>query len=592
MKLNLEFIDDEYKDNISINDSKIIEKYFSENEVIYSDDDLELYLLFSKNRNNIIKWYEFEQPSQILDLNPGFGELDKYLSTLSTQLDIISESRKKADAISKQCLDCDNVELYVGNINKIQLNKKYDYIIIIGDIDKDALKEKLKYAKSHLNKNGKILLSFDNKIGIKYWTGVRGEFQNQYYSIAGNTRGVGLHDAQKYINRYNLKYKLYFPMPDYKITNVIFSENKLPDYESVISRNLEYYSNDEHANFSQSSALVELIKDNPQNFYSFSNSYFFEIGKENIQNDIKYVNFEVLRKDEYHIKTTMKDKYVYKTTNLPESITHIQQIKKNIDIINKYKINTLDKYENDTIMSKISKEETLDKVLNSLYKDDKIDEMYDLFDDFINNTIKKLEIVDNPKDTVFKKYGVDIEEEADFHYAKYGLIDLVTQNTFYVRKKFYIYDQEWMEENTPIEYIIYRNILYNVSFGKYGLREELYKKYGIERYITLFRKLDDIIQDSIREKIFWKFYYNSVNNAKPILYELKDELSKKSSQMMELEQIVASLNERNRIANERADKFENNLRIIEASLSWKITKPLRYISWKLRQLKRKFDGRK
>ena len=62
--------------------------------------------------------------------------------------------------------------------------------------------------------------------------------------------------------------------------------------------------------------------------------------------------------------------------------------------------------------------------------------------------------------------------------------------------------------------------------------------------------------------------------------------------MMELEQIVASLNERNRIANERADKFENNLRIIEASLSWKITKPLRYISWRLRQLKRKFDGRK
>jgi len=168
----------------------------------------------------------------------------------------------------------------------------------------------------------------------------------------------------------------------------------------------------------------------------------------------------------------------------------------------------------------------------------------------------------------------------------------VTQNTFYVRKKFYIYDQEWMEENTPIEYIIYRNILYNVSFGKYGLREELYKKYGIEQYITLFRKLDDIIQDSIREKVFWKFYYNSVNNAKPILYELKDELSKKSSQMMELEQIVASLNERNRIANERADKFENNLRIIEASLSWKITKPLRYISWRLRQLKRKFDGRK
>lgn len=594
MELNLDFIDDEYVDNISTHDSKIIEKYFSDNEIIDSKDDLDYYLLFSKNRANIINWYTFKDSPTILDINPNFGEIDSYLAKKSQKLDIISESKQKSKVISKYCADDENVSIYVGDLDKVDLSEKYDYVVIIGDMTKDSLKLKLKYAKEHMKKDGKILLSFDNKLGIKYWAGVKGSEDVQYSSIIGNTRGVALHDAKKYIERNKLKYKLYFPVPDYKITNAIFSENKLPDYESIISRNLEYYPLEEQASFCQSSALVELVKDDPKNFYSFSNSYFFEVANSTVQNDTVYVNFEVLRKDKYHIKTTMKEKYVYKTANLPESADHIKQIANNIDIINKYKIKTLDKYEDDVIISKISKEQTLDKVLNALYKDDQIDEMYELFDEFINNTIKKLEIVEKPETTIFQKHGVEVDDDisAKFHYAKYGLTDLLTQNTFYINKKFYVYDQEWLEENAPIEYLIYRNILYNVSFGKNGLRDELYARYGLSEYVTLFRKVDDIIQDSIREDVFWKFYYNSVNNAKPMLYEIKNDLIKKIDELNELNGKFIELNEKYQIASQRADTFENNLRIIEASLSWKITKPFRYISWKLKELKRRLNGGK
>ena len=459
---------------------------------------------------------------------------------------------------------------------------------------KDSLKLKLKYAKEHLKRGGKILLSFDNKLGIQYWAGIKGNDYPQYAAMTGDTNGVGLHDAKKYIDKNKLKYKLYFPVPDYKITNAIYSENKLPDYESTFSRNLEYYQAEENANFSQCSALVELIKDDPKNFYSFSNSYFFELANSNVQNDIVYANFEVLRKDKYHIKTTMKEKYVYKTTNLPEAENHIKQIANNIDLINKYKINTLDKYENDVIISKISKEKTVDKILDALYKDDKADEMYALFDDFINNTIKKLEVIDKPEDTIFKKYGVEVDEtvESYFHYVKHGLTDLLTQNTFYIRNKFYVYDQEWLEENTPIEYLIYRNILYNVSFDRNKLRDEFYKRYGLSDYVSLFRKLDDTIQESIREEVFWDFYINSVRKARPEFNKLNIELAQRNAELDKLNAMVSDLNEKYIVASQRADTFEKNLRIIEASLSWKITKPFRYISWRLKQLKRRIDGGK
>ncbi len=588
MKLNLEFIDDEYKDNISIADSTIIEKYFSDSKIEYSDDDLQYYLLFSKNRLNIIKWYEFTKSPKILDLSPNFGELDEYLSSIGSKLDIISESKKRAEVIGKRCSKCDNVEIFVGALDKVELKEKYDYIIIIGEVDKDSLKAKLKYAKALLNKNGKILLSFDNKLGMKYWTGLKEQQPDRYYSIVGSTRGVALHDIKKYLDRYELKYKLYFPLPDYRITNVIFSEDRLPDFDSLISRYSEYYFSDDHANFIQSLAMAQLVNDNPNNFCSMANSFFLEIGKNTIKNDTVYVNFELIRRDKYHIMTIMKDKYVYKSCNFPESKNHVEQIKRNIDIINKNKINTLDSYNDEGIVSKISKEQTLDKVMTALYKNDEVDEMYELFDRFIEDVVKKQEEIVQPENTVFKKYDIDIEDNNDFHYVKDGLIDLLTQNTFFIDKKFFVYDQEWMEQNVPIEFIIYRNIIYNITFCINGLCDELYRKYGIDKYIEVFKQLEDKIQASIRENIFIRFHARSVQTAQP----LNDEYARQKVQISELEHNLSEMNEKYKVVSERADTFENNLRIIEASLSWKITKPLRYISWKLRLLKRKFNGRK
>ena len=43
-------------------------------------------------------------------------------------------------------------------------------------------------------------------------------------------------------------------------------------------------------------------------------------------------------------------------------------------------------------------------------------------------------------------------------FIKYGLWDLTLRNVFLINNELYVYDQEWLEENVPIEFIIFRSI--------------------------------------------------------------------------------------------------------------------------------------
>lgn len=68
-----------------------------------------------------------------------------------------------------------------------------------------------------------------------------------------------------------------------------------------------------------------------------------------------------------------------------------------------------------------------------------------------------------PHENIFKKYGINISKEIleEFNFVEYGFWDMTITNCFYIDDKFYFFDQEWKDENVPIEYMIFKNIYYN-----------------------------------------------------------------------------------------------------------------------------------
>ena len=82
-----------------------------------------------------------------------------------------------------------------------------------------------------------------------------------------------------------------------------------------------------------------------------------------------------------------------------------------------------------------------------------------------------------------------------------GYLDLTFRNAFWDNNKLYWFDQEWMLENIPAKYILFRAVgtLY-YSFP--DLEDilpltELYERYGICDIVKQFSQLEDFFNKSI-----------------------------------------------------------------------------------------------
>lgn len=549
---------------ISEDVKEIIEKNESNDysKILDKKDKLENIMALSEVRTNIINWYDFKKNCTILELNGNYGEITGFLCDKAKQVVTIEEVKEFASLIEKRYFDRDNLEIKVGYIENIEITEKFDYVVIIGIAEE--LEKYIQYAKKHLNDNGMILLAINNKFGIKSFLSCREE----YKMVNNSNTAISKNDINNILEKENLKYKYYYPLPDYKLTNVIYTEKYTPDFENI-SRDITY--KDGTVNFNEVQAYKELLKDSKENFKFFANSFLLEISKNEIKDNlIRFVSHTNMRKDEYRIKTIVGNEQVYKINANEKSKEHIENIKKNIDMLRKLKINTVDSYDKEKIISQyVENGETFDKVLLKTYKRSGIDGFINEINEYINFLKNKLQVVDNIEKNVFDKYEIEIQNEDEkekiknMTFVKNGLWDLIFQNCFYINSEYYFYDQEWFEENVPVEYIIYRAITYFNEIKRYISDEQILQKLNIDKdYIELFKQLDDKIQKNIRKEIIWKLHTKEEIQSKKY-QRLKDENNALKQTITQLEEEVIKRN--------------NEVQIMKSSISWKVTKPLRTI---------------
>ena len=123
--------------------------------------------------------------------------------------------------------------------------------------------------------------------------------------------------------------------------------------------------------------------------------------------------------------------------------------------------------------------------------------------------------------------------------------------------QFVFFDQEWIERNIPVEFLVYRCIV-NIEklrdkIEKYNLFEEL----EIKEYIEIFKKLDNEIFNEVFDENVFNLFMRKHKNP---IYEcetLKDELIKEKNTIMELEKSIQNL------SNEIFDKNDQIKKLTE-----------------------------
>ena len=591
MNVNWNFYKQE-NDNINDDEKEFIEeikRHLEKNEIdnenTKEENNLEKILTLSKIRENILSWYPFKENAKILEIGANLGEITGLLCENASKVVAIENSKMKIEFMAKRYADKENLDIIAGHIENIKLDEKFDYITLIGTLERRDVdyKQIITIAKELLNDGGKILLAFDNKLGIKYFS--KTDKTGICVTNPVDKKFINIEKLYNYLHEIGLNnIKTYYPMPDYKLTNVIFTDLR-PLSKNDLSRNVVYNSEDT-INFYDENTVYRELLDLPENVVkNFMNSYFLEIAyneqfeKDAENEEVKLISFSNMRKPKYRIKTIVKENFVYKYPANDESQNHIEETKKNIDIIKNAGLKTLDSYNENEIISEFCKEKTLDEVIMEFAKQNEKEKAIDLmkrFKDEIKYKLKPGSIENN----VFDKYKIkyDKEEILSMYFVEDGLWDLIFQNCFYVNGEFFFYDQEWCEKNLPVEYIMYRAIKYFVRLKKYISDEEMYSILEIDKSkIKLFDELDDKIQEEIRNPAMWQLNTQGENaiELKRKVLTLKHEINLLNIEKAENEQKLTQVEQIDIQKDQEIANLKNQLNLVYNSTSWKLTKPFR-----------------
>jgi len=239
-------------------------------------------------RENILNWYSFDKNDDLLEVGAGCGALTGLFCKKTRTVQAIELSEKRSKIISERYKDIKNLEIIAADFQQFPFEKKFNYITCIGVLEyakkyvasNNPYVSLLSKIKSLLKENGSLILAIENKFGLKYWAGAKEDHTGTFFdSIEGypEERGIrtfGKNEIEKLLidSGYSNIF-FYYPMPDYKFPNEIFSDSYLPKKNHSLRQNFTVQDNfiQRVSLFNEGRVLNEIIQNDM--FHFFANSF-------------------------------------------------------------------------------------------------------------------------------------------------------------------------------------------------------------------------------------------------------------------------------------------------------------------------------
>jgi precorrin-6B methylase 2 len=493
-------------------------------------------------RENLLEWYSFDADAEVLEVGSGCGGVTGLLSRKAKHLTCVELSEKRSLINAYRHKECDNVEIILGNFQDIEPDiGLFDYITLIGVWEYSQLYikaenpyfEMLNIMKKHLKPNGRIIIAIENKMGLKYWNGAVEDHTGKMYSglndytfdtnrkvrtfskpeIEGMLDNAGIHT-----------YKFYYPMPDYKLPDVIYTDHELPKPGSERNYRKDYNAPRVY-NFNDAIISDQLCADNM--FPYFANSFLVVAGDG--EYDTAYAKYNRCRKEEFRIKTEIIEKNnkktIKKTALNGKAEKHINRLKENTEHLSVLCHNPNIVYVKGNIDSggytQGYVEGTDLESLFYLYRldSDKFVQMFNYYADIVFKTDEN-DVVDfNITDDFRTVFGEAYPSNAIS--LKFTNVDMIFPNIKYVDNKFYCFDPEWcFDFPIPYEYVKWRAAKQIYSSYRGYLKQRISESEFIGRveicngnlpiYATMESHFGEYVFGKSRNEVYLKNY---VKNA-------------------------------------------------------------------------------
>lgn len=507
--------------------AKNIDIYTNFDDIFEKDSRWPILYHFSPLRENLLKWYPFKENSEILEIGAGCGAITGALAR-NSKVTCIELSKKRSLINAHRHKSNENINIHVGNFNDIVLDKKYDYITLIGVLEYAGYYTNthtphidfLKRIKNLLRKDGQLIIAIENKYGLKYWAGAKEDHTCiPFDGISGYRNNSKIATFSKPELKHMLwqsgftGLNFYYPFPDYKLPEAIYSDKRLPKF---------YELNCEQSNYSEGSVLFDtkmvyegLINDGMYDF--FANSFLITASETMYDNVPCYVKYSVSRKNCFATATIIENEFVRKIPDTHESITFIEGMANNYHILsNQYKNLKICRYTknifDNSLLFNFVKGTSLFSILTDVVKcgnkEDFFNSLY-LYKSLLldKNTLelRQTDIITSQFKEIFGEFSL-----LPFNYINISNIDMNFENIIMNDDDYTIIDYEWVFSfPIPFNYILYRNV-----------KMFYYTLHNIEKFVPLseifkfFKFSDEEIISYGRMEVNFEKYVLNYNQAK------------------------------------------------------------------------------
>lgn len=381
--------------------------------------------------------------------------------------------------------------VYHYDDNKFHDNIKFSVILVFGGYDYRENKILLFKLKKHLTKESILLWAADNKLGTRFFCndkhlGVEGE----YFTLS---------EWKRLFVDANIKLtKVYYVMPDWHMAQRIYGT-----VTTEIDKQILKYVDPQNMTGDEAD-LLDAVIDNGM-FIKMANAFLFEYRCDNIIDDITEIRLSPTKGRRYSSTIKLyKDKVVKKPLYYSGNVKKIYD---NNEELGARELNIVSQqYIDDRIIMPY-----IDAPLVSKAMVEAVAQSPEKFHDMLNKFWQCILLSsDKSNENNFPVKNIPTKTV-----LRRAYVDMVPTNAFYIKGKYVFFDQEYVYDNYPAEFVMFRAlmILYRAeeTLEKNVPLNEVKKWFGLENLWDLFGEIEEkyIQSKLLRKDIYGRYYNNS-----------------------------------------------------------------------------------
>jgi cytidyltransferase-like protein len=399
----------------------------------------------------------------------------------------------------------------IDSVESLEIDGGLDYIVVTSAWETlEQPKKFFSYLHDKLNKNGRLFILMNNRLGLRYFCGDKDPYTDtvldcieDYHNITLKNNGRMYDRAQMgEILHYSgfIHFQFFSVLTDLNNPSLIFSEDYVPN-EDLTNRIIPSYNSPKTV-FLEEKALYRQLTDNKM-LHGMANAYLVECSIDGTLSDVSHVTSSLERGRGDALFTIIhKAGIVEKRAAYPEGEKRLSEIDRNHRELKERGIGVVEgRLEDGSYKMDYINEEIAQMYLRRLIRTD------------VNKFVSEM---DRFRDIILKSSDIVSPDNGDGNGAvlRYGYIDMVPLNSFHVGDDFVFFDQEFREEDYPANVLIWRLVAsyYAADLEADGIypRERLLERYDLKRNQEKWQNTEWDFLKSLRNERILDDYHKGV----------------------------------------------------------------------------------